>query len=116
MTTQERIQATREELNKQQFILKGFEALATLEEIWNTAHYRSVYLNDNQPQPVFGTELDYYARNGILLKEVQSGAKYFKDMDNSEDWPTWKKAAYKAAKEYQEFYDSGLNQTHLYVY
>jgi len=121
MTTQERLQAVREELKKQNTILNAYKALEYLESIWGKVTYRNTNMHVN-----YGNKLDvplfdclyinYYARNNSLLNYTHREARYFKDMDDSEAWPIWKKEAYKAAKIYQEFYNSEYNKFNDYEY
>lgn len=112
LTIEEQIQKQQEEVSKAQRRLDFLIAEKFLCELWDNATYSCLSLISYDPDYANPKKLftslgiSYYAENSKLLKKVQQGAKHFKDMDDSQDWPSWKKEAYKQAKIYQEYYNN----------
>lgn len=88
-------------LKAEQDYLKAEMYLHNLSE---TATFTNVLLAAHQ-----GREATYKLRINIdttmkpALETIKKAAKRFKNMDDSETWPTWKAEAYKQAKIYDEY-------------
>lgn len=112
----EELKEAKAELLRAQTKVKVLEAEAYLHDLWQTASYTSTFLGTYEIYKgqisfqLFGDlyQIRYCAESGILLKHVQHKAKYFKDMDDSGDWPEWKREAYKAAKIYQQYHEKAF--------
>lgn len=111
MDLSQELQEAKSELFRVQSMVKGLEAKSFLYDLWQTASYTSTILSMHEIYKgktefeLFGSlwMIDELADEGRLVKYVREQAKYFKDMDDSGDWPEWKDRAYKAAKDYQEW-------------
>jgi len=94
------LQVQIEKLQARQAYLKAEDYLVNLCE---TATYRNELMAQyNDGDPVHTLNMSMYSTME-MLPIVKRCAKYFKDMDESEDWPTWKAEAYKQAKIYDEW-------------
>ena len=114
MTTIEKLNDTKEQLQTVQLKIKGLTALTFLETLWTEAEFHSSTMlryeadyNELGRNKLFGhLRIDYFAEEKKLLNQIKKMAAHFKDMDDSREFPEWKKEAYKAAKIYQEYFNS----------
>ena len=94
------LQAQIEKLQEKQAYLKAEQYLASLSE---TATYTTSLMAAYDGKPAERSlSISLYAFTE-MLPEIKRGAKYFKDMDDSQEWPTWKAEAYKQAKIYDTY-------------
>ena len=103
MKTYEKVNEAKTELRLAKEKLKGREAKVYLEAVWETATWTNIMMDESCERDYVNVKhfnrisVDYYAENHNLLTEMHDAAAYHKTMDDSEDWPAWKAAAYKAA-------------------
>lgn len=123
MTTLEELNGYKKELEKSKILVKAYEAKLFLVELWDTATYTNSIMNeyfnteDHTDKKLFDSlYINYFVRENTLISYIQRMTKHFKDVDDSQDWPKWKKEAYKQAKIYQSFYNSDLNNGNKYEY
>ena len=92
----ERLKEIIAELQAQLAHEEAYEFLSKLNE---NATFYTPYLpkkNGAHVYEVFGYNL--LSTSLPILPRVKSGAKHFKDMDTTQQWPSWRAEAYKAAK------------------
>lgn len=112
-TIENQIITAENKLKKAKLSLDGLVAFKYLSKLWDTATFSNEKMNeiypgnyDGKTNLLFVLDIRYFAENGVLFKCVCSRAKHFKGMDDSSEFPSWKKEAYKAAKAYQKAYDA----------
>ena len=95
------LQAQIEKLQAEQAFLKAEIYLQNLAE---TATFTNVLLAAHE-----GREATYKLRINIdttmrpALETIKRAAKHYKNVDDSETWPSWKAEAYKQAKAYDAY-------------
>jgi len=94
------LQAQIEKLQAEQAFLKAEQYLASLSE---TATYTNSLMAPYDGKPAERSLRISLYSTMEMLPEIKRAAKHYKNVDDSQDWPTWKAEAYKQAKIYDTY-------------
>lgn len=99
------IEKANQDLVIAQETLTGLKAEKYIAELFENTTYTCQNIDVKNAQLFRGNGYYYYVQENKLLKAIQNKAKYFRNIDDSRDWPTWKHEAYKQAKIYQQYFN-----------